>query len=561
MNTPYHKNSLRRWLPMMAVGLCHTATAAEPLFSLAAAPDHYQLGTAFAVVGDLNGDGVPDIAVSAPATMVDSLFGSGIVHVVSGTDGATLRNYTGSPQENQMFGHSLAALDADGDGIPDLAIGAPGQSGINGHGAGAVEIFSGADGSLILAIQGPDHSNFGAAIANAGDQDGDGIDDLYVGAPQADGGGAVYLVSAASGATLRVTASDTPDAAFGARIAMAGDIDGDGLADVVIGAPMFRTPEGNPVGKVSLVRSSDGVVAASVSGPGDYSQLGSSLATARDANADGLPDILAGTASGGTALVLSGADLTTIADLSIPLPEFWDLTVGGSLDYDQDGTADWLIGSPAMSVSGFEVFGGIRVVSGTDQSTLYEYQAAEPYTGLGWNLAVLRGFGMAAGEIEWFDPVGGGSGLAHFWRVEEADDDGGGDDGGGDDGGGDDGGGDDGGGGGDDGGGDDGEIQDRDGDGVADADDLVPDSIMDETVVLLGLDSGVDNRVDARGVTLADRYAMLGGLSDYRNPALYAVAAKQLGKDLLKGGLLDKAESRMLFDTIQQGMLKAVRTH
>lgn len=175
----------------------------------------------------------------------------------------------------------------------------------------------------------------------------------------------------------------------------------------------------------------------------------------------------------------------------------------------------WLIGSSGLGVSNNQAVGGIRVISGADRTTLFEYTASAPYTGLGLVVQVLPGFGFAAGETGFLDPISHGYGLAHVWKVNS----------------------------------------DADGDGVLDADDAIPHSIMDATVVILGIDSGVPNRVNEQGITLADRFAAPGGLADYKVPALYYVKVQQLSTQLAKANLLSKAEDRAISAAARQGAL------
>ncbi|MES2922892.1 MAG: hypothetical protein V4819_15160 [Verrucomicrobiota bacterium] len=483
--------------------------------------DHFELGSAFSSAGDVNGDGVIDVAVADRSGKVDSKFASGIVHLVNGTNGLLIRSYTGVPAPSQNFGFSLVALNADGDGIPDLAVGSPGQKDASGvHGAGAVRIYAGSNGSLLATIVGPSESQLGSSLANAGDQDGDGRDDLYSGAPFANGAqGAVMVISSGSASILETISTPNPVSAFGSTVVCVGDLDGDGLADVAIGAPGFRLPNGNPVGQVVLVRSSDSSIVATTTGAGNSTRLGDSLASAADANNDGRADLLVGSSSGGTALIVSGADLTTITDLSIPLPRAGRrLVVGGSLDFNNDGVADWLIGSNALvrNAATLALLGGIRVVSGTDHATLFELIATAPNTDLGSSVKVLPGLGMAAGEQSLVDPISHGTGLARVWKVVE--------------------------------------IRDADGDGINDDVDLVENSIMDPTVAILGADSGVPNRLDDQGMTLADRFAELGPKSDYSNPAQYFVTIKQLCEKMVADGLLNPAESKLISKAAQQSV-------
>jgi FG-GAP repeat len=520
-NTP--NNMSRLCLSLLAAGICPNALAAGELqFSLAATASHMELGSEFAVLGDLTGDGVVDIAVADRSAIVASSYGSGIVHLVNGVDGSLIRSYEGTPAASQGFGSSLVALNANGDGIPDLAVGSPGQADTTGPSAGAVRIYSGFDGSLLKIIAGPSASLFGASLVNAGDQDGDGLDDLYVGAPNGNGRKGTAFAVSSGGAVLRTISTTFSLSALGTTLAVLGDIDNDGLADVAVGAPGYRV-SGNQAGRVIIVRSSDGTTAAEMIGSGAWNRLGDSLAPATDANGDDKPDLLVGSYSGGTARLLSGTDLSILADLSIPtLPAYRPLVVGGSLDFDSDGTADWLIGSPELQDVGGTRVGGIRVVSGNDQSALFEFTATVSGTGLGQTLKILPGLGMAAGEVNLLDPVTGGKGLARVWKVEEIQ-----------------------------------PVLDTDGDGVYDDVDAVPASIMDVTVILGGIDSRVPNRIDADGTTLADLFAELGVLSDCRKPAHYLVAVTHLTTKLVKSKDITRKEALKLTAAALKASLKA----
>jgi hypothetical protein len=505
----------------LIAGFCPTVSAEKLKFSLAADADHLELGTGFATAGDLDGDGIADVAVADRSGRVNSFVASGIVHIVSGADGSPIRSYVGVPAPSQNFGSSLATLKADGDEIPDLAVGSPGQTG------GGVRIYAGSDGSLIASSAGPAGSQTGTSLANAGDQNGDGIDDLYVGAPNANSSrGGVFVISGSDGSILREITTTASLSGFGSTVVTIGDIDGDGKNDLAVGSPGFRITGGNPAGRVQLIRSSDGAIAAEITGSAIFNRLGESMAAASDANGDNQPDLLVGSYSGGTARLVSGTDLSTLRDLSIPaLPAFQPITVGGSLDFNEDGTADWLIGSPALQSNNGNSVGGIRIVSGTDQATLFEFTASAPHSGLGNFIRVLPGLGFAAGEPNVLDPVSQGVGLAHVWGIQKEVE----------------------------------PVLDTDGDGVPDDQDEIPDSVMGSTVVILGVDSQVGNRVNSNGVTLADRFAAIGQLADFRVPALYYVKALHLSTKLVRAGLVDKREGRRLAAAALEGILRAKR--
>lgn len=504
----------------MAAGLCFSLPAAEPAFTLVPAADNFQLGATFAAIGDLNGDGTVDLAVSDPSYRSGgTLLGSGMVFLVSGADGTTLRTYEADPAQSQYFGLSLAALHADGDGIPDLAIGAPGHAAA----AGAVRIYSGATGSLLSTVIGTAVSQYGTSLANAGDQDGDGLDDLFVGAPNANSArGSVTVQSGSGGGILRTIASDVSFSQFGNTLAATGDVDGDGRADLVVGAPGFRSGS-SVTGRVSLFRSSDDTAVAQIFGPGVFTRLGESLATAADANGDGAPEILVGSYTGGIALLVSGNDLGTVTNLSIPgLAANQAVTVGGSVDFDADGVADWLIGSTGLNAAVTPAAGGIRIVSGADGSTLHEMLAPSRISGLGRSIRVLPGLGFAAGESSLLDPETGGYGLAHVWRVAGVV-----------------------------------TVPDTDGDGVLDDVDAVPDSIMTATVTVLGINSGVTNRVDPSGTTLADRFAALGEVNPKR-PVSYLLSAARLLGELYADKRITRNEAGRLTAATAVGVAKAV---
>jgi hypothetical protein len=510
---------------LLAAGSCLPLHAADLAFTLLPEVDNQQLGTNFAAVGDIDGDGTADLAISDPGYRANgTAFGSGVVFIVSGADGSHLRTYTPeAAAASQFFGIALAALDANGDGVTDLAVGAPGYSGTTGYGTGMVRIYSGTDGALLTATTGVPGSQFGGALANAGDQNGDGADDLFIGASTASSNrGAVHVQSGTDGSTLRTIDSDIGFSFFATALATIGDIDGDGLADVAVGAYGFRSA-GIPVGRVTTYRSSDGAVGSTLLGASPVSRLGYTLAPAADANGDGIADLMVGSFSGGGAFLVSGADLTTIRDLSIAgLPVSQPVNVGGSLDFDGDEIADCLIGSPALNPLTPTPAGGIRIISGADSSVLFEHLAATPFTGLGAGMKPLPDFGFAAGENMLTDSSTGGKGLANFWYIEQEI-----------------------------------PIPDTDGDGVLDDVDAVVNSIMDPTVSILGVNSTVPNRVDATGTTLADRFSALPAL-DLKKPGRYLTAVLLLAHDLVRTKVVTSKEAVRLVAAGAAGILQNV---
>jgi hypothetical protein len=166
-------------------------------------------------VGDVDADGVRDIVTSAPTHGWTGSGAPGRVYLYSGRSGRLLWQATG--QAGEQLGTGLeGAGDVNADGIPDVVAGAPGS--------GRAYVYSGRDGRLLLTLGGAGPNElFGRSAAGAGDQDGDGAGDLIVGAPGAapngTGSGRAYLFSGRTGAVLRTFDGERAGDAFGSIVA------------------------------------------------------------------------------------------------------------------------------------------------------------------------------------------------------------------------------------------------------------------------------------------------------------------------------------------------------
>src|SRR5262245_15844627 len=159
-------------------------------------------GNSVAAAGDVDGDGVPDVIVGAPS----AFDGFGRARVYSGATGATLRTFASSVQ-NDQFGFSVAGVgDLDGDGIGDVIVGILQSSAGGVTAAGRATVFSGATGLPLWSRDGTQPFDFlGSAVARVGDLDGDGVEDPAVGVIYGDNGpafdaGRVEVLSGATGA-------------------------------------------------------------------------------------------------------------------------------------------------------------------------------------------------------------------------------------------------------------------------------------------------------------------------------------------------------------------------
>jgi FG-GAP repeat len=229
-------------------------SGAEDAQLLEAAGDHAHdhFGSALACPGDVDLDGVPDLAVGiesldlAGAEPIDDVGGAQLISVQHGT---ALWNLIGDALE-EGFGHSLAAPgDLTGDGAPDTLLGVP-WANTFGTDAGKVLLVSGEGGAVVMTFEPPAwYGEFGAAMCSAGDLDEDGVLDVAIGAelagdPASFGPGRVYVHSGASGDLLQTLTGPHPLGGFGLALAGA-DLDGDGAHDLVVGAPWEGT---TPVG-------------------------------------------------------------------------------------------------------------------------------------------------------------------------------------------------------------------------------------------------------------------------------------------------------------------------
>ncbi|MEZ5977781.1 MAG: FG-GAP-like repeat-containing protein [Planctomycetota bacterium] len=198
-----------------------------------------------AFAGAKLGDGeVAGFASGDRRVLVASTFGGGDVsraRVVwwDGRSGALLRESTGGPGTVNLGWFVSTASDVDGDGVPDV-LATDWHDTASGPGAGRVWIWSGADGALLRSLGGRvAGEHFGIGACDAGDLDGDGKDDLAIGAWQhssgAQAGGRVYLVSGANGRELGRVTCKLPGDCFGFDATSVG-VDRDGVPDLLVTA-------------------------------------------------------------------------------------------------------------------------------------------------------------------------------------------------------------------------------------------------------------------------------------------------------------------------------------
>lgn len=338
--------------------------------------DNAYLGVTVDGAGDVNGDGFDDVIVGLERIdIVQINDGQAVVYLGSAGGLAALPAWSAhGDQEEEFFGvHVGGAGDVNGDGFDDVIVGAHFFTGSFLREGRAFVFHGGPGGPATVAAWTTDggqvDARLGATLAPAGDVNGDGFDDVLVGAHVYDNGEIdeglvlVFLGSPAGLSTLvswRVEGNQD-GALFGRSVSSAGDVNGDGFDDVLIGAEGFDDTHLNEGAAFLYLGSPTGLStqpAWSATGGQDDASFGVAVAAAGDVNRDGFADILVGAPGfsngqvreGRAFLYLgsaSGAGLTPawIAESDLAVASFGRaLSVAG--DVDRDGRSDILVGAP-----------------------------------------------------------------------------------------------------------------------------------------------------------------------------------------------------------------------
>jgi hypothetical protein len=277
-----------------------------------------QLGFSLAPAGDVNGDGYGDLVAGLPYWQ-DNAAGGRMTVYLGGPDGLSSANviHRTLSQPFARLGWSVAGVgDVNGDGLDDVACGAPYYD-AGEQNEGAVVLYYGRadddlDGPVIFEMD-EEGALFGWSVSWVGDTNGDGYDEVLGGAPEWGGFGTLFYVPVQGAARMYYGEAGTPttfwgptggqeDMDYGFAVAGVGDVNGDGYNDVVVGAPLYQAgvvAANHGIARLYLGGPSGLPTSAdwSVVGGGVEDRFGERASRAGDVNGDGYADFLLGSPS------------------------------------------------------------------------------------------------------------------------------------------------------------------------------------------------------------------------------------------------------------------------
>ncbi|HRP92387.1 MAG TPA: integrin alpha, partial [Ignavibacteriaceae bacterium] len=338
-----------------------------------------QFGSSVSSAGDVNGDGYEDIIVGAPNNDGGgSDFGSVYIYFGGSTIDNTADVIMIGEASGDDFGYSVSsARDINGDGYDDVIVGAYAND-AGGSNAGRAYIYFGGaimNNSADVILTGAAAGDlFGFSVSTAGDVNGDGYSDVIVGAYANDAGGSnagrayIYFGGSVMNNTADVILTGVAAADFfGCSVSSAGDVNGDGYSDVIVGA-QSNDAGGSNAGRAYIYfggPAMNNIADVILTGAAANDLFGISVSTAGDVNGDGYSDVVVGAqqndAGGNNAgrsyIYFGGSVIDDIADVILTgevADDYFGTSVSSAGDVNGDGYSDVLVGANLNDAGGID---------------------------------------------------------------------------------------------------------------------------------------------------------------------------------------------------------------
>jgi hypothetical protein len=417
-----------------------TGLSATPIFTATGEGTGDEFGYSVATAGDVNGDGYADVVIGAYAYNLEQ----GQAYVYAGEAGglAATPLFTATGETTvDRFGYSVAtAGDVNGDGYSDVVVGAWGYNSSQGR----AYIYAGAAAGLsatpISTATGETTSNdFGISVATAGDVNGDGYADVMIGAMLYSGmqGRAYLYTGSAGGLSATPILTGTGQAAgdlLGSSVATAGDVNGDGYAEVIVGEYRYGTNQGRAYVYAGGAGRLSATPIFTATGKSTGDSLGYSAATAGDVNADGYADVVVGACGfnswQGRAYVYAGGAgglsatpiLTATGEAT---GDYFGLSVAPAGDVDGDGYGDVIVGAYGHNGNQGRAYvyaggpGGLSATpvftatgEGTNDVFGYSVATAGDMNGDGYADVIVGAYGLNSWQGRAYVYAGGAAGMS-----------------------------------------------------------------------------------------------------------------------------------------------------
>ena len=328
-----------------------------------------ELGASVSSAGDVNGDGFDDLIIGAPFSGGGAVAGDAYIFF----GGAIMDNIAdvslAGEASGNRFGNSVSkAGDVNGDGYSDVIIGAWGYSSAKGR---AYIFYGGAsmNNTVDIIMTGVNTNDyFGAGVSGAGDVNGDGFFDVIVGSEgfsSSTGRAYIFYGGAVMNNSADVTMNgDSAQNYFGGSVSSAGDVNGDGYSDVIVGAHGYRANTGKAYVYFGgeIMNSTSDVIFTGESADDNF---GWSVSTAGDVNGDGFSDVIAGahraaSGSGRAYIFYGGLVMNIYPDVvltgELPLTYTYGITVSNAGDINRDGYSDVIVGASNYNINTGQAF-------------------------------------------------------------------------------------------------------------------------------------------------------------------------------------------------------------